>query len=1100
MEALIEQLKSVNEKMDIVQKENMFITKRLNREEELRKTSEIDDNKLDKLLAQVLELSETDSRQNKEISELITEILTTNEKISELNQAIAQVKDIGTMQALGNSEVHQHTTGVDDQQREESRTEVDVNQSDDLSKVVHDEQPTALPGVGDISRKLSLEVLEDKTDEELNTSDEKTDDLDVRGTVDEHDSAEESKSEASIVETCHSEQNGPVETMQAKAENEHSLSRSNVEHTSVVFEDEKHISESPKPSAEDNNKESEQHIKENGTSFQRSAAMEEMLTKTETTRKLKRRQTRPDFDNRLVVMTEESQNVVTEESQNVEQKLDRKTGSPSLEDFKMSLVKARRVDTDHWLEEARLAGRKHADSIHQHGSGFDTVFILDTSASMEGDGIKQLKGAVRDILNEYQRFPALDQNVAVITFGKENKFRCYYSNRYYEIKQSVDELTCGGSSPMGAGLLLSLGARVGISKVGKWHIRPNIILISDGRATDEHYPDGPEDPDIYDRRRTLLELTNIVEHLAHRELSIKCVPVGDPDMSVFEMISGLSIGGKIVHLHEARKLGRFPHNVRIAGRLQDALRNPKEMDKPTFEAILPNIVTTPTEFTQDDMDDIYEMVTGSSEEFKPVIDKEEEEKDDECQERDSNMPHIGTRVRRGPDWIWNEQDSRRPGTVTGHPKDAGWISVEWDTGGNYRYRYGADGCYDVVVCDDPRVLHDEMIAVGCLVSRGIDWEWGDQDGGPGCVGSVYRVNDSAIIHVRWPNGNKSNYRFGFDGKFDVQLCDPFSSEVKEALKRQNMMSSASSQMMNPPTPSKATTNIDPKKGKDIEKQHEAEEDKMSPEDLKHASTSFNIMDMAPPVKHSVWSDFDFPADISNSPSNMRNRQKPAARVTTTKVRNSNNQGGKEKSNDQQQSHSHDRSLKNSSDSKDVQNAGPSMEGAWQIEYKESAHAEPDVQTVDTVNNQFVKNQSAVSSNSVSLYNHAPAEYEKSTNQVKPTDTIDENKPSSISPSKRLEDQHTGEQQRSNRNSYSSVPDEVSDTTCWEWKDAFGQWNMYPEEVQDKLRKNILKNPKSTVLISLDNSHFRVVLSKGKHINTETRETSEIRKFDPYQVK
>ena len=30
------------------------------------------------------------------------------------------------------------------------------------------------------------------------------------------------------------------------------------------------------------------------------------------------------------------------------------------------------------------------------------------------------------------------------------------------------------------------------------------------------------------------------------------------------------------------------------------------------------------------------------------------------------MPHIGTRVRRGPDWKWKNQDGRGPGTVVGH--------------------------------------------------------------------------------------------------------------------------------------------------------------------------------------------------------------------------------------------------------------------------------------------------------------------------------------------------------------------------------------------------------------------------------------------------
>ncbi|XP_062613161.1 uncharacterized protein LOC134274933 [Saccostrea cucullata] len=1069
----------------------------------VQKTSETDDNKLDKLLAQVVELSETDFRQNKEISELIIAILTTNENISKLNQSIGQLRDVTTMEASENSDFHRHTTENGDQEEDmndvQRKTEVDVNQSDGFSEEIPDEQPRTLSESRDESSINSFgEVTKDRTDEELNICEEKTVDPDVSGSIDdEHNSVEETKSEYSPEVGSNSEPVG------------NSILSSHADRTALVLEPEKSMSEIVKSSLDNNSKESKPQNQESSTSFLCLRAMEDILTTAESRGKLKRRRTQRDFDNRLVVMTEESKNI--EQTLDTKTKdlqiFEMKTEYPSLEDKIMMLAKTRRVDKDHWVEESKLAGRKHEALEHQPGGGFDTIFILDTSASMEGDGIKQLKGTVNDILDEFQRFSALDQHVAVITFGKENRFQCYYSNRYYEIKQSIDQLTCDGPSPFGAGLLLSCGARNGFTKVGKWNIRPNIILISDGRPTDIHYPEGPEDPDIYDTNRTLGELKNIVEDLANLDFSIKCVPVGDPDMSTLEMISGLSIGGKIIHLHEARKLGRFPRNVVIASQLQfqDAKRRLAEMDKPTFDAMFANLVTT-EEFTQDDKDDIFKILSGSLKELKPVANDQEILKDQECQERDPNMPNIGTRVRRGPDWKWNDHDSHQLGTVTGHSKDPGWLSVEWDTGGNCRHRYGADGCYEVVVCDDPRVLNDELISVGCLVSRGIDWEWGDQDGGAGIIGTVYRVSERAIIHVRWPNGNRNSYRFGFYGKFDVQLCDPFSAEVKEALKRQNLMSSASSQLMNPPSPSKPTTNIDLNKEKEPEKQNAAEEEKMSPEDLKHTGASLNIMDMAPPVKHSVWSDFDFPADISNSFSNRRNRRKPSAKVTATSVKNPNNTGGKEKTHDQQATDSKDRLFGGTGASNDVlnpdvSNSGLSTGGALQkFENEESAPAKPKVKSEEIVNN-----PSAKSNNQISVKSYISLKDEKDINEggeillkCLVTESNDKNKDSSVSTSKRLEDHYTDNKQKTN--SFSSVQDSVSATTCWEWKDSSGQWKLYPEDVQDKLREKFLKNPKSTVLISLENSCFRVVLFQGKHINTETKEISEIRRFDPDQVK
>lgn len=35
--------------------------------------------------------------------------------------------------------------------------------------------------------------------------------------------------------------------------------------------------------------------------------------------------------------------------------------------------------------------------------------------------------------------------------------------------------------------------------------------------------------------------------------------------------------------------------------------------------------------------------------------------------------------------------------------------------------------------------------------------------------------------VRWPNGIKSNYRFGYDGKYDVILCDHLDETVVKTL-------------------------------------------------------------------------------------------------------------------------------------------------------------------------------------------------------------------------------------------------------------------------------------------------------------------------------
>uniref|UniRef100_K1Q8F0 Protocadherin alpha-11 n=1 Tax=Magallana gigas TaxID=29159 RepID=K1Q8F0_MAGGI len=129
------------------------------------------------------------------------------------------------------------------------------------------------------------------------------------------------------------------------------------------------------------------------------------------------------------------------------------------------------------------------------------------------------------------------------------------------------------------------------------------------------------------------------------------------------------------------------------------------------------------------------------------------------QKQYASMPSIGTRVRRGKDWQYGNQDSYGVGTVTGHCDKAGWIFVEWDNGQTFDYRYGNNGlmeAYDLTVCDEPRhIPENQTIATGCLVRRGnvnlisvsgYDWQWGDQDGSEESIGTVYRVEDRGEVY------------------------------------------------------------------------------------------------------------------------------------------------------------------------------------------------------------------------------------------------------------------------------------------------------------------------------------------------------------------
>ena len=62
--------------------------------------------------------------------------------------------------------------------------------------------------------------------------------------------------------------------------------------------------------------------------------------------------------------------------------------------------------------------------------------------------------------------------------------------------------------------------------------------------------------------------------------------------------------------------------------------------------------------------------------------------------------------------------------------------------------------------------------VGCRVIRGPDWQWGEQDGGEGRVGTVAEVLDGAQeVVVLWDLGGRCKYRSGEGGQHDLRLLD-----------------------------------------------------------------------------------------------------------------------------------------------------------------------------------------------------------------------------------------------------------------------------------------------------------------------------------------
>ncbi|CAH0559020.1 unnamed protein product [Brassicogethes aeneus] len=69
----------------------------------------------------------------------------------------------------------------------------------------------------------------------------------------------------------------------------------------------------------------------------------------------------------------------------------------------------------------------------------------------------------------------------------------------------------------------------------------------------------------------------------------------------------------------------------------------------------------------------------------------------------ASLMKLGTRVVRGADWKWGDQDGNPPGEgrVIGELGDDGWVRVEWTNGTTNSYRMGIEGKYDLTLASPP---------------------------------------------------------------------------------------------------------------------------------------------------------------------------------------------------------------------------------------------------------------------------------------------------------------------------------------------------------------------------------------------------------------
>lgn len=399
----------------------------------------------------------------------------------------------------------------------------------------------------------------------------------------------------------------------------------------------------------------------------------------------------------------------------------------------------------------------------------DTVLCLDTSSSMgwnNGEGINQLKLAASkfmDGVEETASQAGLKENIAIIEFGAKTQVLHNLSTDYAAIRRKIAGLRANGRTPMKDGLLAALKeivANGGVVNVNGRKLCPRIILMTDGKPTDD---EGRETAGAVSEVLVAAVLFGArwqVVGLPHK-IPIACVGCGNADKDLLEKIAEVT-GGMYVMVQDmnelstffkrqvllSRFIAKFAHDMaklRSLMALQQFMRSLGEnVDDEELQPLMTLLLAMIVAEGDDDGDD-------SNEYPKP--------------------PPVGTRVRRGPHWQWDDQDGNGPGTVVKTGETGGWVDVQWDKYDKTNsYRFGKDSKFDIKIVDENRrvILELEGIQVGCRVIRGPNWKWGNQDGGAGNIGRVFAVRNG-VVEVRWPNGHTNTYRHGAEGAVDVLI-------------------------------------------------------------------------------------------------------------------------------------------------------------------------------------------------------------------------------------------------------------------------------------------------------------------------------------------
>ncbi|XP_052100270.1 uncharacterized protein LOC127734446 [Mytilus californianus] len=400
----------------------------------------------------------------------------------------------------------------------------------------------------------------------------------------------------------------------------------------------------------------------------------------------------------------------------------------------------------------------------------NVILVLDISEHMAGYFQKLKSAALQYVygIKQSSECSDLENGIGLAVFGRETRLIQEATSDYELIIELIGHLRPDGDAPVIAGLLMGY-AGVTTCLLGCFEdivLQAHMIVFTNGSSEQCKLAIENGENFIFDlsKSRVPSDINGVIDKITATTTKIFYVPIGGSQHNNTLEQAVRKTNGKIIHANEMHRLIRMTRVMLLAIQIASDIRYSENQSRDVIRRKILNHTSL-----DDKHEDCLDMVQDFTNPLKF------DNRRGLYLELSGTTLTLGDRVRRGPDWTYDDQDSGLPGTVVGQDRE-GWIVVEWDNGLIYPYPHNEQmDILQIRKVNEPRVLVDELIAVGCRVVRGQDWKYGDHDGGIGTEGTILGEKQGGKVVVRWDRKHIGIYKMGQNGHFEVKLSDNYSN-------------------------------------------------------------------------------------------------------------------------------------------------------------------------------------------------------------------------------------------------------------------------------------------------------------------------------------